>query len=63
MTFTNFEQMPKIDTRELNNNSGLRHNENRSIQVSPRALPFGHNTVEEGGFRSGRNPFNQANTT
>jgi hypothetical protein len=31
MTFSNFEHMPKIDTRELNNNSGLRQHENRSI--------------------------------
>lgn len=31
MTFSTFQQMPKIDTRELNNNSGLRQHENRSI--------------------------------
>ena len=35
MTFSNFDNMPKIDTRELNNNSGLRQHENRSINVSP----------------------------
>lgn len=65
MTFTNFEDMPKIDTRELNNNSGLRQHENRSIQVSQKkTLPFGHSTVQDGFYSARTGPFNQnANTT